>query len=149
MLDDGTIKDAKNNTINLNNNIIIMTTNKGCETNEIGFLNNKNKNIHELKETFNIALINRIDTIINFKPLEKHHINKILTHHLNKIKNKYNKYQISISKNTINELIDLSEYQIYGARKIEKILKNKLENIIIDKILENQETINIDSILIN
>ena len=36
---------------------------------------------------------------------------------------------------------------IYGARKIEKIIKNKLENIIIDKILENKETINIDSIL--
>ena len=69
MLDEGTIKDAKNNTINLNNNIIIMTTNKGSETKEIGFITNQNKNIKELKETFNTALINRIDNIISFNNL--------------------------------------------------------------------------------
>ena len=40
MLDEGKIKDAKNNTINLNNNIIIMTTNKGTESKEIGFITN-------------------------------------------------------------------------------------------------------------
>ena len=147
MLDEGTIKDAKNNTINLNNNIIIMTTNKGTETQEIGFISNQNKNIKELKETFNIALLNRIDNIVSFKNLNKQSINKIINININNLKNKYKEYHINISKNTINELIDLSEYSIYGARKIEKIIKNKLENIIIDEILENKETINIDSIL--
>ena len=146
MLDEGTIKDAKNNTINLNNNIIIMTTNKGTETKEIGFIPN-NKNIRELKETFNIALLNRIDNIVTFNNLNKQDITKIINIHLNNLKNKYHQYQINISKNIINELIEESEYHIYGARKIEKIIKNKLENIIIDEILENKETINIDSIL--
>lgn len=149
ILDEGKIKDAKNNTINLNNNIIIMTTNKGTESKDIGFISNRNKNIKELQETFNIALINRIDNIINFEPLQKQHITKIINNNLNKIKEKYNKYTINISKNIINELIDLSEYHIYGARKIDKVIKNKLENIIIDEILDNKETINIDSILIN
>ena len=147
MLDEGTIKDAKNNTINLSNNIIIMTTNKGTESKEIGFISNKNKNILELKETFNIALLNRIDNIISFNNLNKQDIIKIINIHLLKLKNKYNNYEINISKNIINELIEESEYSIYGARKIEKIIKNKLENIIIDKILDNKQTINIDSIL--
>ena len=69
-----------------------------------------------------------------------------MTRNIQKI-NKYQEYNIKISKNIINELIDLSEYQTYGARKIEKVIKNKLENIIIDEILANKEKINIDSIL--
>ena len=147
MLDEGSIKDAKNNTINLSNNIIIMTTNKGTESKEIGFITSNNKTIKELKETFNIALLNRIDNIITFNNLSKQNINKIINIHLSNLKNKYHNYQINISKNTIDELINESVYSIYGARKIEKIIKNKLENIIIDEILENKEIINIDSIL--
>jgi len=148
MLDESIIKDAKNNTINLYNNIIIMTTNKGTETKEIGFINNNHKNIKELKETFNIALLNRIDNIISFNYLNKQDITKIINNNLLKLKEKYKEYNIIISKNIINELIEESEYSTYGARKIEKIIKNKIENIIIDQILENNNIINIDSILI-
>lgn len=147
ILDEGKIKDAKNYTINLNNNIIIMTTNKGAESKEIGFITNKNKSIKELKETFNIALLNRIDNIIHFNNLNKQDITKIINNLINKVKIKYNNIELNISKNIINELINESEYQIYGARKLEKIIKNKLENIIIDEILDNKKTINIDSIL--
>ena len=146
MLDEGTIKDSKNNTINLSNNIIIMTTNKGSELKEIGFITNKNKNIKELKETFNIALLNRIDNIITFNNLTKKDITKIINKHISNLKNKYQNITINISKNIINDLIEQSEYHIYGARKIEKIIKNKLENIIIDNILENKQIINIDNI---
>jgi len=124
-----------------------MTTNKGTETKEIGFINNNHKNIKELKETFNIALLNRIDNIISFNNLTKQDITKIINNHITNLKNKYNNINLNISKNIINELIEQSEYQTYGARKIEKIIKNKLENIIIDEILENKQNINIDSIL--
>ena len=147
MLDEGTIKDSKNNTINLSNNIIIMTTNKGTESKEIGFIQNNNKNIKELKETFNIALLNRIDNIITFNNLTKKDITKIINKQINNLENKYPNITINISKNIINELIEQSEYQTYGARKINKIINNKLENIIIDEILENKSIINIDSIL--
>lgn len=146
MLDEGTIKDAKNNTINLSNNIIIMTSNKGTEEKEIGFLPNNNKLNKELKETFNIALLNRIDNIIEFNNLTKQNIEIIINNHLTKLKNKYQNIDISISKNTINEIIEESQYQIYGARKIDKIIHNKIENIIIDEILENKQIVNIDSI---
>jgi ATP-dependent Clp protease ATP-binding subunit ClpA len=122
-----------------------MTTNKGTEEKEIGFIQNKNIN-KELKETFNIALLNRIDNIISFNNLTKSNITKIINNHIIKLQTKYKNININISKNIINELVNESEYQTYGARKIEKIIKNKLENIIIDEILENKQTINIDSI---
>ena len=147
MLDESCIKDSKNNLIKLNNNIIIMTTNKGTESTEIGFIKENKLKTEELRETFNIALLNRIDNIINFNQLSKADITKIINHHIDKLKTKYKNYEINLSKNIINELIELSESQTYGARKIEKIIKNKLENIIIDSIIDNKKTINIDSIL--
>jgi len=147
ILDTGKIKDAKNNTINFNNNIIIMTTNKGTEETPIGFTNKNNFYLEELKETFNIALLNRIDNIISFNKLTKQDITKIINIQINNLKNKYSNLNIKIEKDIINEIIDLSQYQEYGARKIKKIITNQLENIIIDHLLKDEKNITIDSIL--
>ena len=83
----------------------------------------------------------------NSNKLTKKDITKIVNININKFKNKYQGIEINISKNVINEIIDESNYEEYGARKIEKIIKNKLENIIVDSIIDNQTVINIDSIL--
>ena len=147
ILEDGKIKDSKNNIINFNNNIIIMTTNKGSEKKSIGFNDNKNNINSELKETFNIALINRIDDIITFNTLNEEDIKKIINLEIKKLKEKYQKVNINIEDNIINEIIYESNYKELGARKINKIIKNKLENIIIDNIINDNYNINIDSIL--
>ncbi len=147
ILEDGKIKDAKNNTIKFNNNIIIMTTNKGADYKNIGFNDSKDKINSELKELFNIAFINRIDDIIIFKKLNNQDIHKIVDIKISNLINKHKELNVNISKNVINEIIEESNYQEYGARKIDKIINNKIENIIIDNIIENNKTINIDSIL--
>lgn len=147
MLEDGTIKDAKNNIVYLQNNIIVMTSNIGAERQEIGFNTNKNKTLSELKETFNIALLNRIDDIIKFNKLTKQDIIKIINLNLSNLKQKYHNVEINIDKSVIEEITNESIYEEFGARKINKIINNKLENIIIDKIIDNQKIINIDSIL--
>jgi len=147
ILEDGKIKDARNNIINFNNNIIIMTTNKGTEKKSIGFSNGKSNIIEELKETFNIAFINRIDDIIPFNNLKEDDINKIIKIKLNELKHKFKETNITLSNNIIKEITDESNYQELGARKVEKIINNKLENIIIDNIINNNYNINIDSIL--
>ena len=45
----------------------------------------------------------------------------------------------------IEEILKESNYQEFGARKIDKIIESKLENLIIDKIL-NKETLNITTL---
>ncbi len=146
ILEDGKIKDSKNNIINFNNNIIIMTTNIGAKKQNIGFNTNNNNIPNDLKETFNIPFINRIDDIITFNKLNKEDIEKIITLNLNKLKEKFKEVKINISKETIEQIISESNYQQFGARKIDKIIKNQLENIVIDNIINNQLEINIDSI---
>ena len=143
ILDEGIIKDAQGNIINFNNVIIIMTSNIGFEQNSIGFTNNFS---NKLKEYFSIPFINRIDNIILFNRLSKNNIKKLITQKINIIKNKYHNILIKISKNTIEEIIDESNYIEFGARKIDKIIKNKIENVILDSIIQNKNSIYIKTI---
>ena len=53
---------------------------------------------------------------------------------------------IKISNKVINEIIDMCNYEEFGARKIDKIIKSNIENIIIDNILEKKYNIYIKSI---
>ena len=146
ILEDGKIKDAKNNIINFNNNIIIMTSNVGSERKNIGFNMNNTTINNNLKEVFNIALINRIDNIIRFNNLTEQDIKKIIKKEINNLKQKYQDIKIDISNNIIEEITHESNYQEFGARKISKIIKDKLENFIIDNIIDNKKEINIDSL---
>ena len=148
ILDEGEIKDAKGNTIKFNNNLIIMTTNVGYENNSVGFnIEHENQILSSLKSEFKVAFINRIDGIINFNKLTEENIKKIIKNELLKLKNKYSKYKINISNNVIKEVISLSNYEEFGARKINKIIVSNIENIIIDNIIDNKKEINVDTIL--
>ena len=148
ILDEGEIKDAKGNTIKFNNNLIIMTTNVGYENNSVGFnIEHENQILSSLKSEFKVAFINRIDGIIDFNKLTEENIKKIIKNELLKLKNKYSKYKINISNNVIKEVISLSNYEEFGARKINKIIVSNIENIIIDNIIDNKKEINIDTIL--
>lgn len=142
ILDEGQIKDARNNTINLNNNIIIMTSNLGFEETKVGFNQEKIQNItSSLKQKFPSSLINRIDNIITFNNLTEKDITTIVKLKLKKLSDKYPTltYQTSL----IKEIVELSEYQEYGARRIDKVVESKLESVIIDKLIHEEElTIN-------
>ena len=47
---------------------------------------------------------------------------------------------------TADEIIELSNYREFGARKIDKIIKNDIETIIINDILNNEREIYITKI---
>ena len=148
VLEEGEVKDAKGNTIRFDNNIIIMTTNIGYEFNNVGFnVEHENQIISALKSEFKIAFINRIDGIVNFNKLTEENIRKIIKNELLKLQNKYSKHKINISKNVIQEIVKLSNYKDFGARKVNKIITSNVENIIIDNIIDNKVEININSIL--
>ena len=146
ILDEGKLKDSKGEDIYFNNCIIIMTSNIGFNNNSIGF-NNKNKVNNELKDMFSIPFI-RIDNILSFDYLSYNNVKEIINKELKKIKDKFQKKNIKLKvfSGVIDEIIDSSNYKEFGARKINKIIKNDLENIIINDILDNKEIINIKSI---
>ena len=121
-----------------------MTSNIGFEETTLGFTNKGNDNINsKLKEYLSPSLINRIDNLIIFNHLTSKDITSIIKNKLSKLQTKYQNFTYSSS--LIEEILRESNYQEFGARKIDKIIESKLENLIIDKIL-NKETLNITTL---
>ena len=50
------------------------------------------------------------------------------------------------NKCVIEEIIDKCDYKEYGARKINKIIKNDLDNIIIEEVLKGNKNISIKTL---
>ena len=147
ILDYSKIKDSIGNTIRFDNNIIIMTSNTGFEQNKVGFNNNEDNIISNLKSEFNTSLINRIDDIIVFNKLTEEDIIKIVKIKLNNLKQKYkDKIKINIQNSIVKQIVNSSNYNLFGARQIDKIIANKIENNIIDAIIDEKEQITISKL---
>ena len=140
ILDNGKIKDSKGVDVYFNNVIIIMTSNIGFDEINVGF-NKNNDDLTKLKEYFSIPFINRIDNIISFNRLSEYEIRKIIDLKIKQIIKKYKNIKVKIDDNVINDIVKLSNYYEFGARKIDKIVKDQLENIIIDKIIDNKKSV--------
>ena len=148
ILDEGIAKNSKGEEINFTNTTIIMTSNIGCEKKQLGFNNNKNKNT-DINKILGISFVNRINKIIFFNQMDEEIVLKIIRNKINNLRKKYKDKNINltISKNIEQEIKDLCEYETYGARKIDKVIYNNLENIIIDNIYNGNKDIKISSIM--
>lgn len=147
VLDNGKIKDSKGNYIRFDNITIIMTSNIGFHDINIGFQKNNQKVITKLKEHFSIPFINRIDNIVLFDELSKKNIEQLLEQKIFNIKRKYLKnVTLIIDQKVKEEIIEESNYQEFGARKLDKIIKDKIENQIIDKIINKETSIEIKTL---
>ena len=139
----GSIKDAKNNLINLSNNTIIMTSNVKNNDKSIGFKETKFANNNEINSIFNTALI---DEVIEFDELTKEDIKVIIAHKLDELKAKYHEKKLIIKDSVIEEIANEADIQKHGARKLDSIIKNRIENIIIDNIINDNYEIDINSL---
>lgn len=148
IFDEGKIKDSKGHTVRFDNVIIIMTSNIGFNDKNIGFNKNESVVLTKLKENFTTSFINRIDNTIIFNNLDVDSIKIIVEEKIKKLKQKYSKKKITVKlkDNIIDELIELCNYKEFGARKIDKIINDKLDNRIIEKIIDNQKNITIKTI---
>ena len=146
VLDEGKIKNSKGKVVRFDNVVIIMTSNVGFHEINVGF-NNKNTKISRLNDSFSIPFMNRVDKVICFNSLNEDDILKIIRMNFKNFKDKYSdKIKIKISKEVENEILNLSNYEEYGARKIGKIIKDKLETIVIDKIIDGKEEVYIKNL---
>ena len=148
-LDEGKMKTSNNEVVNLENNIIIMTSNLGFKNNSLGFNDDKTDKIYRrLKETLGIEFINRIDKIFVFNALNAKDIKKIVLNNLNKMLETFSimKSDFKINDTVINKIIEYSNYKEFGARKVEKVIKDKIYDIIIEEKIKKNDIITIETI---
>ena len=143
VLDEGIMKDSRGNEVRFDNVVIIMTSNSGFNEINVGF-NNENNLGSKLNDSFSIPFMNRVDRVIMFNYLKKEDIDNIINDKLKDLKHKYkDKITINIGDSVLDEIREKANYKLYGARKISKIIKDDIENKVIDALINNKEKINI------
>lgn len=147
ILEEGKIKNSKGTVVRFNNAVILMTSNIGFEKDNIGFNKiNDNNVMTSLKNSFSTSFINRIDNILFFNRLKEDDIRKIIYNKLENIKEKYDSIVINYDNNLVDKIVNICDYYEFGARRLDKILSKNVENIIIDAIINNDSSVDIESL---
>ena len=143
ILDEGHITDNKGNIIHFENSVIIMTSNLGYNKENLGFTDEESKEDSRLKEFLPIEFLNRIKKVIYFNKLTKQDINLIVKKKINRVKKniKEKNIKLSISNSIISDIVDKSRYLEFGARKIDSVIEDRIDNYIIDSILDGKKEI--------
>ena len=94
-----------------------------------------------------LELLNRIQKVVYFKKLDSNDIKQIIKIKLDYIKKKFKERNIKvhISDSIIDDMVVLTRYQEFGARKIDQVLEDKVDDTIIDSILEGKTNIYVNN----
>jgi ATP-dependent Clp protease ATP-binding subunit ClpC len=142
--------------INFKNCLIIMTSNIGVRKVQefgggMGFkTNNTSEEVleehkrdiikKELSKFFAPEFLNRIDDVIVFNSLKKDHIDKIVKLEIDKLIDRLTsmKYRVSYENSVIDFISKVGFDDQYGARPIKRAIQDKIEDLISEKILNNE-----------
>ncbi len=155
VLDDGRLTDSHGRTVDFRNTVIVMTSNLGSDliqemSSDTEYDNMKEIVLHEVGSYFRPEFINRIDTVVVFHALIQEQIRaitEIQVEHLRKRLQGQN-IALELSQNAADFLAKTGFNPVYGARPLKRIIQDKLETGIAEKILigeiESGHTIQVD-----
>lgn len=146
VLDEGAAKNSKGEEINFSNTTIIMTSNLGCDKESIGF--GGSAHYEDINKFFGAEFVNRIGNVIRFNKIDFDVCKRLVNLKLGVVRKFYKNKNISctFSNKLVLDIVNLCEYEKYGARKIDGIIREKVEGVIVDKILEGENKIRIDKV---
>ena len=147
ILDEGKITDSKGNIIHFNHHIIIMTSNVGFNKDSVGFVEEVSRDDSKLKEVLSLELLNRIQKVIYFRKLNIKDMKLIMKNKLDFVKKKFKEKDIKvhISDSIVEEMINLTRYLEIGARKVDQVIEDKIDDYVIDNILDGKTEIYVNS----
>jgi ATP-dependent Clp protease ATP-binding subunit ClpE len=149
ILEDGRLTDSQGRTVSFKDTVIIMTSNAGVghKTIKVGFDQNNAINESSILESlggfFKPEFLNRFDSIIEFKSLEKEHLLQIVDLMLAELIGTLAEQNISleVSDEVKEKLAELGYHPAFGARPLRRSIQEQLEDSIADFILEEPEAV--------
>ena len=151
LLDEGRLTDSKGEHVDFTNTLIIYTSNLGCSTLQFNSfkqgkeLSTKEYNIlfknvdKAVKKFFKPEFLNRLDSVIVFKPLTilclVNIINKFINNLNKKLKDNNILLYIKIEENIKILLAKLAYNPMYGARPLKRMIEQFIEKPISELIL--------------
>ena len=159
ILEDGHLTDASGKKVNFKNTIIIMTSNIGLQNlnkgANIGFEAKtdedkmaadqkyneiKEQVLKDLRQKFKPELLNRIDKIIVYKPLNRQTISKIVSMQLKELDRKLaeQKLKLAVDKNVVEYITEKSYLPDQGARAVRRNIQEMIESNIASRMLDDK-----------
>ena len=132
VLDEGVLTDSRGRKVRFDNVFLFMTTNLGYSNDSIGFTESKN-NI-DIEEFLGVEFVNRIGKIYYFNDISRDVIHKIVEKRLNVLIEGFKRkdLKIKISKEFVDKVIKESNYEKFGARRVDKVIDEVVTPIIVD-----------------
>ena len=157
IMEEGHLTDAKGRKVDFRNAIIVMTSNIGAkeisQTN-IGFQIRRDEDLEErisyremqkeltkkLKQTFRPEFVNRLDSVIVFRSLNREDIQAIVNIELEKVSARLVDHEISltITPEAAKVIADLGYNPEMGARPLKRVIQQKVEDPLSDALLSGR-----------
>ena len=132
VLDEGVLTDSRGRKVRFDNVFLFMTTNLGYTKDSIGFTESKN-NI-DIEAFLGVEFVNRIGKIYYFNDISSDVINNIVEKRLDVLIEGFKKkdLKIKISSKIVDKVIKESNYEKFGARRVDKVIDEVVTPIIVD-----------------
>ena len=133
ILDEGRLTDNRGITIDFTNTIIILTSNILAKEDD------SNLYKHELYKYFKPEFINRLDAIVKFNDLSYKNLMEITKIYLEEVKKDFREIGVNFAytNEVIEKIVDLSDYEEFGAREIRRVVDDKIVTMVSRKILQD------------
>lgn len=130
VLDEGRLTDSQGRTVDFKNTIIVMTSNLGASQGSDSIQ-------AALKQFFRPEFLNRVDDVIEFKPLEKENMRKIVEIQLKDVFKRLAEKQIAltVSDATLDWLAERGFDPAYGARPLKRLIQSEILNPLAKKLI--------------
>jgi len=155
IMEEGHLSDARGRKVDFRNAIIVMTSNIGADVikkqGALGFQLKRDEQTEErfsyeemrkkltesLKKVFRPEFINRVDSVVVFRALNKEDIQSIVKLELDKVSERLQEHNLTLiaSPEALSLLADLGFDPEFGARPLRRVIQHKVEDPLSDKVL--------------
>jgi ATP-dependent Clp protease ATP-binding subunit ClpA len=142
VMDHGTLTDNNGRKADFRNVIIIMTTNAGAETMNratIGFTNKREQGdeMADIKRLFTPEFRNRLDAIVNFRPLDEEIILRVVDKFLLQLEGQLaeKKVEVTFSDSLRKYLAKKGFDPLMGARPMQRLIQDTIRRALADELL--------------
>ncbi len=157
IMEDGRLTDSQGRTVSFKDTVVIMTSNAGIVQKAIHVGFGKSETTAEasvldsLGSFFKPEFLNRFDSIIEFKSLEKEHILTIVDLMITELQGALTEQNINltVTQEAKDQLAKLGYNPIFGARPLRRVIQEQLEDKIADFILDEPDVKKLAAIIEN
>jgi ATP-dependent Clp protease ATP-binding subunit ClpE len=147
VMEDGRLTDSGGRTVSFKDTVIIMTSNAGAGHKKVtvGFGNSEALNESSLLESlgsfFKPEFLNRFDSIIEFKSLEKTDLLQIVDIMLDELQETLTEQHIklNITDEAKEKIAELGYHPAFGARPLRRVIQEHVEDAIADVLLDGED----------